>query len=131
AEYGTNTGRRRRVGWFDAVMMRQAVRLNSLTELALAKLDMLDPLDTVKVCVAYEVDGVRHQYVPYHQSDLHKAVPVYEELKGWNTSLTDVTEPSQLPPATSEYLAFLSEQIGIPITYVGTSPGRDQFVHTV
>jgi adenylosuccinate synthase len=130
AEYGTNTGRRRRVGWFDAVMMRQAVRLNSLSELALAKLDLLDPLDTVKVCVAYEVDGVRYKYMPHHQSDLHKAVPVYEELKGWNTSLTDVTEPHQLPAATAEYLKFLSAEIGIPITYVGTGPGRDQFVHT-
>ena len=102
-----------------------------MTELALAKLDLLDPLDTVKVCVAYDVDGKRYQYLPYHQSDLHKAVPIYEELKGWNTSLTDVTEPHQLPAATAEYLKFLAEQIGIPITYVGTGPGRDQFVHTV
>ena len=68
--------------------------------------------------------------MPYHQSDFHNAVPIYEELKGWNTSLTDVTEPHQLPAATVEYLKFLSDQIGIPITYVGTGPGRDQFVHT-
>ncbi|HUR77919.1 MAG TPA: adenylosuccinate synthase [Acidimicrobiales bacterium] len=129
-EYGTNTGRRRRVGWFDAVMMRQAVRLNSLSELALTKLDLLDPLDTVKVCVAYEVDGKRHEYAPYHQTDFHNAIPVYEELKGWNTSLTEVTEPHQLPAAAVEYLKFLADQIGIPITYVGTGPGRDQFVHT-
>ena len=81
-EYGTNTGRRRRPGWFDAVMLRQAVRLNSLSELAITKLDILDALDTVKVCVAYDVDGERVAHLPYHQSDLHKAVPIYEELPG-------------------------------------------------
>ncbi|MEM8926236.1 MAG: adenylosuccinate synthase, partial [Actinomycetota bacterium] len=81
-EYGTNTGRRRRPGWFDAVMMRHAVRLNSLTELAITKLDVLDSLDTVKVCVAYEIDGQRYDKLPYHQSDVHKAVPVYEEMPG-------------------------------------------------
>ena len=72
-EYGVNTKRRRRPGWFDAVMLRHAVRLNSLSELAITKLDILDTLDTLKVCVAYDVDGVRHDQLPYHQSDLHKA----------------------------------------------------------
>src|SRR5205085_223376 len=81
-EFGTNTGRRRRTGWFDAVMMRQAVRLNSLSEIALTKLDVLDVFDTVRVCVAYEVDGVRYDHVPYHQSVLHKVKPVYEDLPG-------------------------------------------------
>src|SRR2546421_383226 len=85
-EYGTNTGRRRRTGWFDAVMMRHAVRLNSLSEIALTKLDVLDQLPTLKVCVAYEADGVRYDHVPYHQSVLHKVTPVYEELPGWNTA---------------------------------------------
>ncbi|MGZ4706163.1 MAG: adenylosuccinate synthase, partial [Acidimicrobiales bacterium] len=83
-EYGTNTGRRRRVGWFDAVMMRHAVRLNSLSEIALTKLDVLDTFDTVKVCVAYELDGERFEHLPYHQSVLHKARPIYTELPGWN-----------------------------------------------
>ena len=88
-EYGTNTGRRRRPGWFDAVMMRHAARINSLSEIALTKLDVLDQLDEVKVCVAYEIDGVRHDHLPYHQSDLHKAVPVYETLPaGRPTSAT-------------------------------------------
>src|SRR5690349_5845097 len=71
-EFGTNTGRRRRTGWFDAVMLRHAVRLNSLTEVALTKLDVLDPFEKVKVCVAYEADGTRYEHVPYHQSVLHK-----------------------------------------------------------
>ncbi|MBV9284727.1 MAG: adenylosuccinate synthase, partial [Acidimicrobiia bacterium] len=89
-EFGTNTGRRRRTGWFDAVMLRHAVRLNSLTEVALTKLDVLDPFETVKVCVAYEADGIRYEHVPYHQSVLHKVKPVYEELPGWQTELSSV-----------------------------------------
>jgi adenylosuccinate synthase len=127
-EYGVNTKRRRRVGWFDAVTQRHAVRLNSLTELALTKLDILDPLDTVKVCVAYELEGVRYDHLPYHQTVMHKATPIYEELPGWKTDLSEVTRPSQLPPRARDYIAFLSEQVGIPIHLVGIGPGREQFV---
>ena len=127
-EFGTNTGRRRRPGWFDAVMMRQAVRLNSLSELAITKLDILDTLDTLKVCVAYDVDGVRHEHLPYHQSALHAAVPVYAELPGWNQDLTQCTERPELPPQAVAYLEFLQEQVVVPITFVGTGPGREQFV---
>ena len=90
-EFGTNTGRRRRCGWFDAVMLRQAVRLNSLTEVALTKLDVLDTFETVKVCVAYEADGIRYDHLPYHQSTLHRVTPIYEELPGWLTDLSQVT----------------------------------------
>jgi adenylosuccinate synthase len=127
-EFGTNTGRRRRPGWFDAVMLRQAVRLNSLSELSITKLDILDTLPTLKVCVAYDVGGVRHDHLPYHQSDLHAAVPVYEELPGWQTDLTAVTERHQLPVQAASYLDFLEQQVGVPITYVGVGPGREQFV---
>ncbi len=127
-EFGTNTGRRRRPGWFDAVMMRQAVRLNSLSELAITKLDIFDTFDRLKVCVAYDVRGVRHSSLPYHQSDLHDAVPVYEEFPGWKTDLTQVTEQHQLPIEAKNYLAFLAEQCGAPISFVGTGPGREQYV---
>ena len=127
-EYGTNTGRRRRVGWFDAVMMRQAARLNSLSEIALTKLDMLDTFESVKVCVAYDVRGVIHRHLPYHQSDLHEAVPVYETLPGWKTDLSQATEVHHLPGAAQEYIAFLADQAGVPIRLVGVGPGRDQFV---
>jgi len=128
-EYGTNSGRRRRPGWFDAVMLRHAVRLNSLSELAITKLDILDTLDTVKVCVAYDVRGVRHDHLPYHQSDLHAARPVYEELPGWKTDLSEATEQHHLPREAEDYLAFLEQQVGVPIRLVGTGPGREQFVH--
>jgi adenylosuccinate synthase len=127
-EYGTNTGRRRRPGWFDAVMLRHAVRLNSLSEVALTKLDVLDAFDTVKVCVAYEIDGVRHERLPDSQSLLHRAVPVYEELPGWRADLGDATERHHLPAAALEYVAFLEEQIGVAVRLIGVGPGRDQYV---
>lgn len=128
-EYGTNTGRRRRTGWFDAVMLRHAVRLNSLSELALTKLDVLDALDSLKVCVAYEVDGERVEHLPYHQSVLHKAKPVYAELPGWKTDLTALTRRDQLPQEALDYVDFLAAQVGVPISLVGVGPGRDQFLH--
>ncbi|MHB1584249.1 MAG: adenylosuccinate synthase [Acidimicrobiales bacterium] len=127
-EYGTNTGRRRRCGWFDAVMARQAVRLNSLTEVALTKLDVLDTFETVKVCVAYEADGRRYAHPPYHQSVLHQVTPVYEELPGWRTDLTGATSLSDLPAEARRYVAFLAEQVGVPVDLVGVGPGRQQFV---
>jgi adenylosuccinate synthase len=127
-EYGTNTGRRRRPGWFDAVMVRQAARLNSLSEVALTKLDVLDTLDVVKVCVAYEAGGVRYEHMPYHQSIIHEVVPVYEELPGWQTDTTQATELVDLPKEAQDYVAFLSETTGVPIKLVGVGPGREQFV---
>jgi adenylosuccinate synthase len=127
-EFGTNTGRKRRCGWFDAVMMRQAVRLNSLSEVALTKLDVLDTFDSVKVCVAYEADGERFTLPPYHQSTFHQVKPVFEELPGWNSDITGVTGLGDLPKRAQEYVEFLSDQIGVPIKLVGVGPGRDQFV---
>jgi adenylosuccinate synthase len=128
-EFGTNTGRRRRTGWFDAVMMRHAVRLNSLSELAITKLDVFDTLDTVKVCVAYDLDGERFAHLPYHQSVLHKATPVYEEFDGWGTDLSSVTSRGDLPASASTYVDFLEQQVGVPISLVGVGPGREQFLH--
>ncbi|MDG1368000.1 MAG: adenylosuccinate synthase [Acidimicrobiales bacterium] len=127
-EYGTNTGRRRRPGWFDAVMMRHAVRINSLSEIALTKLDILDGLETLKVCVAYDIDGKRVEHLPYHQSDLHKATPIYEELPGWGTDISAVTKPAELPKNAADYIAFLEDQCGAPVRLVGVGPGREQFL---
>jgi adenylosuccinate synthase len=128
-EYGTNTGRRRRAGWFDAVMLRQAVRLNSLSELFLTKLDVLDTLPVVKVCVAYDVGGERLRHLPYHQSALHRAVPVYEELPGWQEDCSSATTLEELPAKARDYVLFLAEQGGVPVSYVGVGPGRLQTVH--
>jgi adenylosuccinate synthase len=95
---------------------------------ALTKLDVLDTFETVKVCVAYEADGVRYTHLPYHQSTFHKAEPVYEELPGWRTDLTAATSPADLPAAARDYIAFLSDQIGVPVGLVGVGPGREQTV---
>ena len=127
-EYGTNTGRRRRVGWFDAVMLRQAARLNSLTDISITKLDVLDTLPSIKVCVAYEAGGVRYDYPPYHQSTLHEVTPVYEELPGWQEDITHCTSFSQLPKNAQDYIAFLEKTTGVTISVVGVGPGREQFV---
>jgi adenylosuccinate synthase len=125
-EWGTNTGRRRRTGWFDAVMARHAARLNSLDELALTKLDVLDTFETIKVCVAYEADGRRYEQLPWHQSVLYEAKPVYEELPGWLTATTAAQHEDDLPSPARRYLKFLSEQAGVPISYVGVGPERTQ-----
>ena len=127
-EFGTNTGRRRRVGWFDAVMARQAARLNSLTEIALTKLDVLDTLEEIKVCVAYEANGERYDFPPYHQSVLHEVTPVYETLPGWGRDLSEFTSYDQLPAAARDYVDFLREAVGVRISVVGVGPGREQFV---
>jgi len=127
-EFGTNTGRRRRPGWIDAVMLRHAVRVNSLSELAITKLDVLDAFDEVKVCVAYDIDGQRVEHLPDNQTALHKAVPVYETFPGWRSDLSAATEPGQLPEKARTYVAFLEEQVGVPIRLLGVGPGRDQYV---
>jgi adenylosuccinate synthase len=127
-EYGTNTGRRRRPGWFDAVMMRHAVRVNSLSEVSITKLDVLDGLASLKVCVAYDHEGERLTTLPYHQSVLHKVTPIYAEMPGWSATITSTTEPGQLPAQARDYLAFLEEQIGVPVNVVGVGPGREQYV---
>lgn len=127
-EFGTNTGRQRRCGWFDAVMMKHASRINSLDEIALTKLDILDTFETLSVCVAYDVNGERTTSLPYHQSDLHKAVPVYEQLPGWKSDITSATKASDLPKQARAYVDFLSSVSGAPIGIVGVGPGRDQFV---
>ena len=127
-EFGTNTGRRRRTGWFDAVMVRQAARLNSLSEIALTKLDVLDTMAELKVCVAYRCGGKLYEHMPYHQSELHDAVPVYEVVPGWQEDTTGATKIDELPGAARDYVRFLAESAGVAITRVGVGPGREQFV---
>jgi adenylosuccinate synthase len=128
-EFGTNTGRRRRPGWLDAVMLRQAVRLNSCTELAVTKLDVLASLPELKVCVAYEGDdGARYDHVPYHQSVLHKVRPVYETVPGWGIEIDSVSRMSDLPAAARDYVALIEELAGVPVTFISVGPARDQTV---
>ena len=127
-EFGTNTGRRRRTGWFDSVMARQSIRLNACSEIALTKLDVLDQLKIIKVCVAYEVDGRRYEYLP-HLRRLHdRATPIYEELPGWLQDLSEVTDRSELPNEAIDYISFLEQEIGVPLRFVSVVPGREQYL---
>jgi|TARA_B100001094_G_scaffold38364_1_gene32682 adenylosuccinate synthase len=128
-EYGTNTGRRRRTGWFDSVMLRHAVRLNSLTEIALTKLDVMDELDTVKICAAYDIDGERVEKMPNDQLAFQKAKPIYEELPGWKTDISGITNPQDLPEAAKNYVQALERLCGIPISLIGVGPGRKQYIN--
>jgi adenylosuccinate synthase len=128
-EFGTNTGRRRRPGWLDVVMLRHAARLNTLTELAITKLDVLAPLAEIKVCVAYEdPDGTRYEHVPYHQSVLHKVRPVYETLAGWQCEIDQVEHVRDLPANAREFVKFVEARAGVPVTFLGVGPGREQTV---
>jgi adenylosuccinate synthase len=128
-EFGTNTGRRRRPGWLDAVMLRHAVRLNSCTEVAVTKLDVLAPFTELKICVAYEGDdGTRYDHVPYHQSVLHKVKPVYETLPGWECEIDRVERMDDLPRAAQDYVRFVEQLAGVPISFVSVGPGREQAI---
>ena len=128
-EYGTNTGRRRRPGWVDAVMLRYASRVNSLTELAITKLDVLDDLNEIKICVAYDIDGERHEQLPYNQNLLYKATPIYETFPGWGCDISEATSRTDLPSEAQNYLSFIEEQVGVPIEMVGVGPGRKQVLN--
>jgi adenylosuccinate synthase len=125
-EYGTNTGRKRRCGWLDTVMLKHALRLNSLSELAITKLDVLDELDTVKICTKYEINGEFTDKMPYHQSDLHHVKPVYEEFIGWKTPISEIEDFEDLPIEAKNYINRISEIIGIPVNYIGVGPKRSQ-----
>jgi adenylosuccinate synthase len=128
-EFGTNTGRRRRPGWLDLVMLKHAVRLNTLTEVAITKLDVLEPFPELKVCVAYEGDdGTRYDHVPYHQSVLHKVRPVFETLPGWQVDISGCETVDDFPGEARDYLAFIERAVGVPITFVGVGPDRAQTV---
>jgi adenylosuccinate synthase len=125
-EFGTVTGRKRRCGWFDAVILRYAARLNGLSELFVTKLDVLSGFRTLKVCTAYRADGDTFEDFPPHQSLFHRAEPVYEELEGWDEDLTRVRTFGDLPGAARKYLDRISDLVGVPIGVVSVGPGREQ-----
>jgi len=125
-EYGTTTGRRRRVGWFDALVARYADRVNGFTDIFLTKLDVLSEFDTLKVCTGYDVDGTIHEQLPADQTAVHHAEPVYTEVPGWGDDITQVSSYDQLPKAARDYVDLLEEQAGTPITWVSIGPKRSQ-----
>jgi iron(III) transport system substrate-binding protein len=128
-EFGTTTGRPRRCGWLDLVALRYAARINGLTALALTKLDVLSGFDRVKVAMRYRgAEEAEFETFPYHQSVLHHARGVYEELPGWSEDIGEARTESDLPQAARDYLRFIEEHIGVPIALVGVGPGREQVV---
>jgi adenylosuccinate synthase len=130
-EFGTTTGRPRRTGWLDLVALRYATRLNTLTALVVTKLDVLSGLDSIQVCTRYRgADGAVFDDFPYHQTVLHHTSAELTELQGWKEDLGECRTFSDLPQAAREYLEFIAQQVGAPVTLVGVGPGREQVVWT-
>lgn len=128
-EFGTTTGRPRRTGWLDLVQLRYAARINGFTHLAITKLDVLTGQGDLQVCTSYLTDSEAElDDWPYHQSVVHHLNPVYTTLKGWDEDLTKVRTAAELPQAARDYLAFISEQVGVPVKLVGVGPARDQII---
>ena len=128
AEFGTTTGRPRRCGWYDAPVARFSARINGVTDFVLTKLDVLTGIERIPVCVAYDVDGVRHDEMPMTQTEFHHARPVYEELPGWDEDITAATSFEELPKNAQAYVRALEEMSGAPFSAVGVGPGREQTV---
>ncbi|MQM25756.1 adenylosuccinate synthase [Glycomyces albidus] len=125
-EYGVTTGRRRRCGWFDAVLGRYAVRVNGITDLFVTKLDVLSELERVPICVGYEVDGQRVDEMPMTQTDVHHAKPVYEYHEGWFEDISHCRKFDELPSAAQSYIERLEELCGARVSVVGVGPGREE-----
>ncbi len=127
-EFGTTTGRPRRVGWLDAVVLRHARRVNGLTEMVLTKLDILSGFDQLAVCTGYEVDGSRLDFLPGDAAELRRARPIYEWLPGWQEEVTGARAPADLPANARRYIDFVAQASGVPISLVSVGPARDQIV---
>ena len=127
-EVGVTTGRARRTGWFDAVIARYATRVNGITDYFLTKLDVLSSLDTVPICVAYDVDGVRHDEMPMKQTGFHHAKPIYEEMPGWWEDISAARTFEDLPQNAQNYVLRLEELSGAHMSCIGVGPGRDQTI---
>src|SRR5919112_558842 len=127
-EVGVTTGRDRRCGWFDAVVARYASRVNGITDYFLTKLDVLSGLETVPICVAYDVDGIRHDEMPMTQTEFHHATPVYEEMPGWFEDIRGCRSFDELPANAQAYVRRLEELSGARMSVIGVGPGRDENV---
>lgn len=122
------TGRARRCGWFDAVIARYATRVNGVTDYFLTKLDVLSSLETVPICVAYEIDGERVEQMPTTQTEFHHAKPIYEETPGWWEDISQAKTFEELPANAQAYVLRLEELSGARISCIGVGPGRDQTI---
>ena len=127
-EFGTTTGRKRRCGWFDAALVRQTVKVGGITGIALTKLDVLDGMEELKICVGYEVNGEHFDYLPASQAAQAKAKPIYETMPGWSETTYGARTWGELPAAAVKYVKHIEELIGAPVTLLSTSPERDDTI---
>jgi adenylosuccinate synthase len=128
AEFGTTTGRPRRCGWYDAVIARYAARINGVTDFVLTKLDVLTGLETIPVCVGYRVGDTVSDEMPMSQTDFHHAVPIYEDLPGWDEDISAARSLDDLPKNARRYIEALEAMTSAPISVVGVGPGRDESI---
>ncbi len=128
-EFGTTTGRPRRVGWLDAVLLRYAVRINGITELTITKMDILSGLETVRICTGYRADGETYQTLPLGPANLTPYKPIYEEFPGWEEDLTGIQRWQELPAAAQGYIRRIEELSGVPVRLISVGPERTQIVH--
>ena len=127
-EFGTVTGRKRRCGWFDAVLVRQSAAVSGVTGIALTKLDVLDTFETIRICTGYKIDGVTLDYLPPHPADQARAEPIYEDMPGWRGSTAGARSWDDLPPEAIAYVRRIEELIRCPAALVSTSPERDDTI---
>ncbi len=127
-EFGTTTGRKRRCGWFDATLVRQSVKLSGIKGIALTKLDVLDGMEEIKICVGYELNGRKLDYFPSGQADQAAVVPIYESMPGWSGSTRGARTWGELPAEAVKYVRHIEELIGCPVTLLSTSPERDDTI---
>jgi adenylosuccinate synthase len=127
-EFGATTGRPRRCGWFDSVVVRHAVMVNGIDELAVTNLDGLDTLDTIKVCIGYRIGKQKLEYMPSDIEVLAGAQPVYAEFEGWKTPTTGARKWKDLPAKAREYLKAVSDLTGVPLSIVSIGPAREQTI---
>ena len=128
AEFGTTTGRKRRCGWYDALVVEAAASANAFTDIFLTKLDILSGWDKIPVCIAYDVDGERHVRLPMTQHDFARATPIYELQDGWSEDITGARRFADLPKTCQAYVRRLEELSGARISGIGVGPGREQVV---
>ncbi|MDA1257582.1 MAG: adenylosuccinate synthase [Chloroflexi bacterium] len=127
-EFGTTTGRPRRCGWFDGVAGRYSAKVNGFDALIITKLDILDGFDTVKVCVAYEIDGERTENFPIDSTRLSKSKPIYEEFPGWSGSTAGITRPEEVPDNARSYIRFIEDLLGVKVSVISSGPRREETV---
>jgi adenylosuccinate synthase len=127
-EYGASTGRPRRTGWFDAVVVRYSAMINALDALALPKLDVLDEFEEIRLCAAYTLNGQTIETMPYSAATLAECIPVYETMPGWNSKTSGITKYEDLPDAAKNYIRRIEELTGVPVALISTGPERDETI---